>query len=172
MRRDRLGETLYRIATQILGHDLPPYVSLNRAEDWRGAWSFHEVRKDVATIVGHLMGEWTRACELTSDTKDTLMSEYLEREFHPMGKAGEWQCVETYYPHVRKLLHASRHAGCPLDDPTMPLPPGARALLDEWKAADSAAQINGRRSRHGVADARTRGLRPDLSARNRRKTAG
>lgn len=39
------------------------------------------------------MGEWTRACELTSDTKDTLMSEYLEREFHPMGKAGEWQCV-------------------------------------------------------------------------------
>lgn len=171
IRKARFGHALYRIATEILGHQLPPYEEFDRAHEWKGAWSLHEVRKDVATIVGAQMKDWDRACDMTMDTEDTLRKKYWERGFQPTGEIGEWRCIATYYPWVRALLDDPRRARCPLDDPAMPLPPGARAVLDTWAAEDAALVRKGRRSRHGVGDARMRHPRPDVAERNRASTS-
>ncbi len=166
-RRDRLGVTLYRVATEVLGHELGPYAQMNRAKDWKGAWAPHEVRKDVATIVGRLLGMWDRACAMTMDTQETLAQKYDVRGYYPVGEVGEWRCVETYYPHVRALLEDPRRAPCPLDDPDLPLPPGARAILDRWAEEDRTLKPRASRSTHGVAEARLRRPRPDVTVRNR-----
>ncbi len=163
LRKDRLGVTLYRVATEILGHVLEPYETLDRARTWKGAFSMHEARKDVATIIGELLSMWERACQMTMDTVDTLKKRYVVAGFHPVGEPGEWRCIETYYPYLHALLEDPRRAPCPLDDPDLPLPPGARAMLERWAEEDAAHGRKGRRSKHGVADARMRRPRPDVA---------
>lgn len=167
----RYGATLYRITTEILGHDLEPYESMDRAKRWKGAWAMHEVRKDAATIIGELMGRWDRACAMTMDAVEVLKKRYLVPGFHIVGEPGEWQCVETYLPYVCALLENPRRAPCPLDDPDLPLPPGARAMLERWAEEDAKRGRRARRSKHGVADAHLRRPRPDVAERNRQRAS-
>jgi hypothetical protein len=154
--RDKYGATLYRVATEFLGHDLEPYKSLDRGSTWRGAWATHDIRKDVATIIGQLVGDWPLACALTSDTQDVLAKKYVVSGFLPSGRRGDWRNVHTYLPRCIELLRNPAEAPCPLDDPEMPLPPLVRQMLDGWAEEDRAAAKKAGRSKWGVADARLR----------------
>jgi hypothetical protein len=154
--RDKYGATLYRIATEFLGHELEPYKEMDRAITWRGAWGTHDIRKDVATIIGKLMGEWPLACALTSDTQEVLIKKYVVDGFVPSGRRGDWRNVQTYLPWTLELLRNPADAPCPLDDPELPLPPRVRQTLERWAEEDRAAAKKAGRSKWGVADARLR----------------
>jgi hypothetical protein len=155
-RIDKYGATLYRIATEFLGHDLEPYREMDRATKWRGAWATHDIRKDVATIIGQLMGEWALACALTSDTQDVLIKKYVVDGFVPSGRRGDWRNVQTYLPWTLELLRNPADAPCPLDDPALPLPPLVRQLIEAWADEDRQASKKAAHSKWGVADARLR----------------
>lgn len=170
IRVDRVGRTLHWMATEILGRDdLPAYDRLDRAGEWKAAWALHENRKDAATIGGRLMGEWAWAEEMSMDERDTLTESYVEPSFAAVGELGTWRNVGTYYPWLRRMMNDPRCSPNPLDDPTLPLPPRARALLDAWAAQDAAVAQRARRATSGVADARVRPPRPDVAERNRRR---
>lgn len=154
--RDKYGATLYRIATEFLGHELEPYKEMDRGTTWRGAWGTHDIRKDVATIIGKLMGEWPLACALTSDTQEVLMKKYVVDGFVPSGRRGDWRNVQTYLPWTLELLRNPADAPCPLDDPQLPLPPLVREIVERWADEDRQAAKKARHSKWGVADARMR----------------
>lgn len=154
--RYKYGATLYRVATEFLGHELEPYMEMDRGTTWRGAWATHDIRKDVATIIGQLLGEWPLACALTSDTQDVLMKKYVVNGFVPSGRRGDWRNVQTYLPRALEVLRNPADAPCPLDDPTLPLPPLVRQIIESWAEEDRQAQKKAKRSKWGVADAHMR----------------
>lgn len=88
----RFGRLLHWISRDLLGHTdpdgnpIPTWKELKRPgpegkdlrRKWRSLWGAHIVRQLVAVYIGHILDQWTLACERTNDKRSTLEDFYVE----------------------------------------------------------------------------------------------
>lgn len=105
------GRAMHEVCTKLLHRELPAYDDPGLAAQWRGIFSGHITRTQIASYIGGIRGQWPLAEFLTNDTEKTLRTTYslLQQSFDEHRTRRDWECPTWFDAVIDRAM--ARHPG-------------------------------------------------------------
>lgn len=130
----KAGQELHHVVRTWLRPELPTWNEIQGDPDWRELWAMHITRTLIASYWGGVRDEWGIAEYLTTDSIDTLKSDYNEVAHEIRDRLGHdsshWEHPHAYDAWMDRL-YRDREVFDPPTDPDLPLPAGLRDRIKE-----------------------------------------